>query len=397
MFFIKRKKLLRNGEAPIFVRIRVGNQNVDLSILKSVNPDIWIADKGHASGNSKEAREVNVCIDKTRFNLMEHAKELLIKDEEFTANSIRDSFLGKETKKFLLATFSEHNENIRQLIGKDYTYTTLKRYRSGFGHAQAFIKAKYKKEDILLTDVDHEFITKFELYLKTEIDCAHNTTTKYLQNLKKIIRIALANGWITQDPYAKVKLSMRKVDKGFLTEEELKAIIKKDFRIERLEHVKDTFLFACFTGLAYCDLKNLTPENLISTDGKMWIHTKRMKTDNQSHIPLLPPAAEIVEKYKTHPYCVRQNVLLPVYSNQRLNGYLKEIADICGINKTLTTHIARHTFATTVTLNNDIPIETVSKMLGHSSIKMTQTYARLLDKKVGQDMEKLHVKYAGMV
>ena len=218
-----------------------------------------------------------------------------------------------------------------------------------------------------------------------------------MKNFKKIIRVALANEWIIKDPFSKIKLTFKKVEKFFLTEEELKTIIDKKFHIERLQHVKDIFIFGCFTGLAYVDIKKLTPENLVvGPDGKKWINTMRTKTGSKSNIPLLPITEGIIEKYHDDPYCVIHNVLLPVLSNQKLNSYLKEIADICGINKTLTTHIARHTFATTVTLNNDIPIETVSKMLGHSSIKMTQTYARLLDKKVGQDMEKLHVKYAGM-
>ena len=397
MFFIKRKKLLKNGEAPVFVRIRDSRQSVDLSILKSVNPKFWIAENGHATGNTKEAKEVNNCIERTRFSLNEHLIKLRDAGNEITAESIRDAFLGKEKKDYLIKTYHEHNNNVRQLVGRDFAAATLERYEINLKHVQEFIRKKYRQEDIPLKEIDNDFVTGFEMYLKIDRNCSHNTTLKYIKNLKKIIRLSIAKGSIRKDPFAGIKMKLKKVEKDYLTEEELSKLMSKDKLLDRLAHVKDTFLFGCFTGLAYCDLKNLTPENLISTDGKMWIHTKRMKTDNQSHIPLLPPAVEIVEKYKTHPYCVRRNVLLPVYSNQRLNGYLKEIADICGINKTLTTHIARHTFATTVTLNNDIPIETVSKMLGHSSIKMTQTYARLLDKKVGQDMEKLHVKYAGMV
>ena len=261
-------------------------------------------------------------------------------------------------------------------------------------HVQDFIRMKYRREDMPITQVDHEFISGLELYLKIERNCGHNTAVKYIKNFKKIVRMAMANGWITKDPFAKIKMPLKKVDKDFLTEDELNTIINKEFSVERLEHVKDIFLFGCFTGLAYSDLQLLTPDNLVTgTDGGTWIITKRKKTDNSSHIPLLPMAAEIIEKYVDHPHCIRHHVLLPVYSNQKLNAYLKEIADLCGIKKNMSSHMARHTFATTVTLNNDIPIESVSKMLGHSSIKMTQVYAKLLDKKVSQDMKKLHEKF----
>ena len=397
MFFIKRTKLLRNGQAPIFVRIRDNKDFAELSILKSVRPEIWIAENGHASGNSKEAKEINSYIERTRYSLTEHVNILRDNGKEVSAKTIRDAFLGKDSGKYLIEIFSEHNRKMEKLLGKDFTPPTLWRYNICLKHVKEYIKMEFKKEDILLNDINHEFITGFEFFLKTEHKCCHNTAIKYVKNFKKIIRVALANEWIIKDPFSKIKLTFKKVEKFFLTEEELKTIIDKKFHIERLQHVKDIFIFGCFTGLAYVDIKKLTPENLVvGPDGKKWINTMRTKTGSKSNIPLLPITEGIIEKYHDDPYCVIHNVLLPVLSNQKLNSYLKEIADICGINKPLTTHIARHTFATTVTLNNDIPIETVSKMLGHSSIKMTQTYARLLDKKVGQDMEKLHVKYAGM-
>ena len=190
------------------------------------------------------------------------------------------------------------------------------------------------------------------------------------------------------------KMSERKVDKPFLTEEELAALINKEFEIERLGQIRDCFVFSCMTGLAFIDLKNLTPDCIgTGTDGEPWILTKRHKTDNACNIPLLPLSRQIVDRYQNYPCRSHHNLLLPIPSNQKMNAYLKEIADLCGIKKNLTVHVARHTFATTVTLNNDVPIETVSKMLGHSSIKMTQVYARLLDKKVSQDMKKLHAIY----
>ncbi|MCX6257989.1 MAG: site-specific integrase [Bacteroidia bacterium] len=394
-FIIKRTKLLKNGEAPIFARIRIGSQDAEFSIFKSIQPELWCPEKQAAIGNLKEAKEINRCIQRTQFDLNEHLNRLIDSRKEVTPSAIKESYLGKSHEKLIISLFHEHNNQVKLLVGKDFAPATLQRYETSLMHVQDYIKKKYRKEDIPVEDIDHEFLSGFELYLKTDRNCGHNTTMKYIKNFKKIIRLAQAKGWISKDPFAELKFKLRKVEKDFLTEDELNTIIKKDFQIERLENVKDTFLFGCFTGLAYSDLKKLTPDNLVqATDGNYWIHTKRTKTDNPSHIPLLPPAMEIVEKYKDNPHCVNHHVLLPVYSNQKLNAYLREIADMCGIRKKMTTHMARHTFATTVTLNNDIPIESVSKMLGHSSIKMTQVYARLLDKKVARDMSKLQQKFA---
>jgi len=326
--------------------------------------------------------------------LNEHLNRLIDSRKEITASAIKESYLGKSNDKLIISLFHEHNNKVKQLVGKDFAPATLQRYETSLMHVHEYIKKKYMKEDLPVEDIDHDFLSGLEFYLKTVRNCGHNTTMKYIKNFKKIIRTVHAKGWITKDPFADIKLKLRKVEKEFLTEDELNAIIETDFKVLRLEHVKDTFLFGCFTGLAYSDLKKLTPENLIQgKDGNYWIHTKRTKTDNPSHIPLLPPAMEIIWKNKDNPHCLDHHVLLPVYSNQKLNAYLREIADLCGIRKKMTTHMARHTFATTVTLNNDIPIESVSKMLGHSSIKMTQVYAKLLDKKVAQDMKKLHSKF----
>ncbi len=248
--------------------------------------------------------------------------------------------------------------------------------------------------DIYLSDLDHKFVTDFEFYFKTTCKCAQNTTNKYIQNLKKIINLAMANGYLTVNPFANFKLRFKKVDRGFLTEDELNLIINRKFSVKRLEQVRDCFVFSCFTGLAHSDILKLNHKHIVTgTDGGKWIKIHRKKTDVLSSVPILDATQKLLDKYKTDPYCIEKNVLLPVNSNQKMNAYLKEIADLCGIDKHFTSHLARHTFATTVTLNNNVPIETVSKMLGHSSINMTKNYARLLDKKVGEDMVHLNGKY----
>jgi integrase len=396
LFYIKRTRPLKSGEVPIHVKITVDGKQEEVGIMRSIFPEKWCKIKNGASGTSKDAKELNDYIHYVRSSLQEHVKILREKDEEITARSIKNAYLGinPESKK-VVALFEDHNNAIRLLKGKDFAPATVQRYETCLLHLKNYILEKYKVYDMPIIKVKLDFITGFELYLKTVRNCNHNTTMKYIRNFKKIVRNAFLNGWTKQDPFANFKLTLKKVDKGFLTDDELDTLMNKKFGSARLEYVRDVFVFGCFTGLAYSDLKHLAPEHLIKgEDGRMWIHTRRMKTDTICHIPLLPVALKIIEKYQNNPHCQEYNILLPVYSNQKLNDYLKEIADLCGINKKISSHMARHTFATTVTLNNDIPIESVSKMLGHSTISMTQNYARLLDKKVGKDMEKIQDKFS---
>ena len=395
LFYIKRTKLLQNGEAPIYLKIKVDKTSAELAVLRSIDPKLWNVEKNGANGTTKAANEINDYIAHIRQQLSEHLAKVRNEGQEITATRLKNSFLGVNPEdKSIAAVFAEHNKSVKMLIGKDYAQATHQRYETCLSHLRAYIKEKYKTEDIPLSKLDPDFVKGYELYLKTVRSCNHNSAMKYVKNFKKIVRICFGNGWMKNDPFTNIKLRIKRVDKGFLSEEELRIIGNKRFSCERLQQVADVFLFGCFTGYAYSDLKRLSSRHIVkSTDGQIWIHTRRVKTDTISHVPILPVAMKILDKYANHPYCKKNNVLLPVLSNQKLNAYLKEIADVCGIQKNISTHMARHTFATTVTLNNDIPIETVSKMLGHTSITMTQNYAKLLDKKVGEDMNKLKDKF----
>ncbi|MBU0488197.1 MAG: site-specific integrase [Bacteroidetes bacterium] len=395
MFFIRRQKPLRDGRFPIFLRINILGKSADATIGLGVSEEMWSPENGCATGKTNEVRRINETIDRTKAAIIEHYRKMIDEGTLITATGLRNAWLGKSPdEKTLLGIFKEHNERATQLIGKEFAKGTVKRYRVTYNHITNYLNSIQSGKDIPLSQINHEFITGFEFYLKSGRNLDQNTVIANFKILKKVIRIANANGWIKTDPFVSFKLTPKKVDKGYLTEEEISRMQNYHFKIERLEQVRDVFLFGCFTGLSYTDLKDLRPDNVIvGNDGKLWIHSNRAKTGSSCHIPLLPPAQTIIEKYKSSPHCQIKHVLLPVYSNQKQNAYLKEIADVCGIEKNLSTHLARHTFATTVTLNNDVPIETVSKMLGHSSIKMTQIYARLLDKKVGQDMSKLYAKY----
>ncbi len=281
------------------------------------------------------------------------------------------------------------------MVGSEYAPGTLERYETSLKHTKDFLQWKYRVSDIDIEKIDHAFITEYEFYLCTERKCANNTAVKYIKNFHKIINICLANGWLTKDPFANYKAKVKEVIREFLTEQEIQSLMEKEFVSERLELVRDIFVFSCFTGLAYIDVKQLSKDNIVlGIDGDKWINKNRQKTDTNSKIPLLPTAQYILDKYANHPVCVNEDKLLPIFSNQKMNAYLKEIATVCGINKELTFHIARHTFATTVTLSNGVPIETVSKMLGHTNLKTTQHYAKILDKKISEDMQVLKQKFS---
>jgi len=395
LFYIKRTKLLKNGEAPVFLRILVDQKREDIGLGRSIDPRLWSSEKNGALGISNVAKDLNRYLDDITHRLKNLTQDLRYDGKEISALSLKKGLLGiTEDELKVLQAIQEHNDRFAQLVGKEVSAATLQRYETVYRHVRDYILYKYDKPDIPMRKVDFVFLNDFAFYLMTMRNIGHNSTMKYIKNFKKIVRLAIANGHIRHDPFANFKTTIKKVDRGFLTQDELDKIINEDFKIDRLIYVRDCFVFACFTGLAYSDLKKLAPVNLMKgPDGKLWITAKRKKTDNVCNIPLLPTALHILEKYADHPYCTKKNLLLPVLSNQKLNAYLKEIAGICTINKELTTHMARHTFATTITLNNGIPIESVSKMLGHSSIKMTQIYARLLDNKVGRDMDKLNSKY----
>ncbi len=285
--------------------------------------------------------------------------------------------------------FEDHNQKVKTLIGSTFAYGTYERYQTALKHLKDFVTWKYNRNDFFLHEIDHEFITEYDFYLRSVRKCNNNTAVKYIKNFGKIIKYSIANAWIDKNPFLNFKMKLNKVDRGYLTKDELTVIVEKHFSINRLEQVKDVFLFQCFTGLAYCDVSKLTRECIAYDDKKiLWLKTKRTKTDTAVNVPLLPGAIQIIEKYSNN----HSGKLLPVPSNQKLNAYLKEIGELCGINKRLSCHLARHTFATTVTLANGISLESVSKMLGHTNLTTTKIYARMLDSRVLDEMQLLHKK-----
>ncbi len=397
LFYLKRKTKKDEGAIPIYARVTVNSQRVEFSLNKRLSKDEWSQQRGCVRGYTNPAKQMNAYLDMVRSKLYWFRAQLEDEGKEPTALAIKNAYLGiEENPRTILEVFSEHNERCKSLINIDFAKGTWERYEACYRHIKRFLKHKYNKKDIPLRDVTPRFIHDLEYYLKTERSCCHNTTSKYLRNFKKIILIALNNGWMKADPFANIKFHLEEVDMDFLTEDELNTVMNKQFLIERLQQVKDIYLFCCFTGLAFVDIKSLVYSDIEMREDTYWIKKRRQKTKNWCHIPLLGPAVKIMNKYKNHPICQKKGIVLPVLTNQKMNAYLKEIADMCGINKKLSTHTARHTFATTVTLANHISIEVVSKMLGHSSINMTKKYARVVDDLISKDMMKIHDKYNGV-
>lgn len=394
-FYAKSTKANGNGLLPIYVRLTIDGKRFEYSTKKFIEPSKWSSELSKMKGSSEEARSINNLLDFTRNRINEIQFELLKDGVSLNIDEFKNRLLGiKERERLLIPIFTEHNRKIKELVGTEYASGTLERYETSLKHTKDFLQWKYRISDIDIEKIDHAFITEYEFYLRTERKCANNTAVKYIKNFHKIINICLANGWLTKDPFANYKSKIKEVTREFLTELEIQSLMEKEFVSERLELVRDIFVFSCFTGLAYIDVKQLTQENIvIGIDGDKWINKNRQKTDTNSKIPLLPTAQFFLDKYADHPVCRNNDKILPILSNQKMNSYLKEIATVCGINKELTFHIARHTFATTVTLSNGVPIETVSKMLGHTNLKTTQHYAKILDKKISEDMQILKSKF----
>ena len=344
LFYLKRTKTLNNGKFTIFMRITVDGERAEISTHQSVKSHLWNQGKATTKGVSDSSKQINDYVEHLKLKVYQYKKELESNDQEVTARTLGDLLQEKnQRRKGLVELFLEHNKKCRELVGKDIAPATLTRYETTLMHIKSFIHAKYQQQEMQLQSINHEFIKNFEHYLKKIRNCSHNTTVKYIRNLRKIIHIALSNDCIKLDPFRNIRYSHKEVNRAYLTNSELKLLINKDFSIERLRRVKDIFIFCCFTGLAFSDVKSLTRENItIGINNQRWLRTKRKKTGNPSEIPLLQVPIAIIKKYENDPICVLEQKLLPVGSNQKMNAYLKEIADLCNIKKNLLTHTARH-------------------------------------------------------
>jgi site-specific recombinase XerD len=383
---------IKNKQVSVYGRITVNGKRANISLQRKIILSEWDSKRGRAKGNKQESRLLNRYLDQVK-NRVYIAYDELIKEKAFICSqSIKARFLGEDNEEYSLLTLVDyHNTQMSESL----SFGTLKNYFTTQKYIKLFLSKK-KIQDIYLSQITYRFIVDFEKFLRSYTPEDHqkkmgnNTVMKHIQRLRKMVTLAYKMEWIDKDPFIKFKPTYIKNERQFLREDELQKIIEKEFDIERLLLVKDLFIFSCYTGLSYIDVMQLNEDNIaLGIDGGKWIIKNRQKTNNKVKIPLLPVAEMLIKKYQGHIKTKSTKTLFPNISNQKLNAYLKEIADICNIKKNLTFHIARHTFATTITLYNGVPIETVSKLLGHTKIATTQIYAKVIERKVSEDMEKL--------
>ncbi len=347
MFFIRKTLANTKGDTPIFLRITANGAFAEMRIQRTVNIDNWNKDRAEAKKRDKVSREINDHIASMRVKIFELHRQLESEKITITAKTIKDILQGKAARtneRTIKQIFEEHNEQIRKLSTAEYSPATVRKYEKSLEILLGYIKYQYKEEDMQLDRIDPQFIDNYMVYIRANLRVGHNTAIKRLKHLKKVIRIALMNNWIKLDPFRFTKLQEESVEKEFLVKEEIERIIAKEITIKRLEQVRDVYLFCLFTGLAFTDISTLKAENIVKDNhGDMWIRKARQKTKMMCNIPLLEIPLALLEKYKDDDYCKTKGIILPLVSNQKSNNYLKELADICGINKRLTTHVASHT------------------------------------------------------
>ena len=390
--FVVRKLTSKIDTIKIYARVTVDGKRAEFNLNRELPVSLWDEKRKRGKGFSKYVISLNKYMDQVFTGLHEAHRQLLQEEVDITSAGIKARYLGEDDRgKSLLDLISYHNTSMISVLRKG----TMKNYYSTERCIKEFLKEKMGVEDIPLKKLNYGFIVDFEQYIRkykpaTRMGCTNNGAMKHMERLKKMSRLAVKLEWLEKDPFINYKLRFEKTERQFLTERELQLIEETTFKVPSTQHVKDLFIFACYTGLSFIDVSELKIDHLVKgMDGNDWLYTKRTKTDEPLKIPLLPKAMEIIDKYRDNASLLENGRLLPIYSNQMINRTLRDIANACGIRKKVTFHVARHTFATAITLSNGVPIETVSKLLGHTKLSTTQIYARVVEKKVGEDMQNL--------
>lgn len=387
---IKKSKVRTDRKCPIYARCTMDGKRFEFSTGIFVLNSDWDEKAQILIGRSEKIKTLNIRLDKFVTNINDVYNQLESKGDSFDIFSIKARLTDVKPQNSLLQVFDKVISSIELKLNKGYALGTLKHYRTTMSRLKEYIFINYKVRDIPIEKVNYEFLNSFDSFLKQTHNISSNTAWGYHRHLKKVLNDSVAMNILKKNPYSIFRVKRVEANRDFLTLEEVRILEKKSISLKRLEMVRDIFVFACYTGLSYSDICKLSREHLqLGNDGEQWIIIDRSKNDSRCRIPLLPKAKNILIKYKDYPVNSSVRLLLPVHSNQKMNAYLKELADICGIIKNLSMHVARHTFATSITLSNGVPIETVSKMLGHNSLKTTQIYARIVDNKISQDMKKL--------
>jgi len=387
----------QKGSYTIYARIVVNKSRCELGIKQVIQKDDWNQSKGSAKSKTSELKQLNSYLEQVRSKLVVHYRKLDLEDVNITAAVVKNSYLGlRATEKTM--TLNELMETHNEMMQKVLERGTIKNYYTTAMYAQRYLSNKYLSGDVLLKDLNFQFITEFEFYirnnpLKAGDPCTNNGTMKHLERLKKMVAWAEANEWMDKNPFAAYKLKLKRNEMDFLQESELSTIETCNLEDPAVQRIRDLFVFSCYTGLAYIDLTRLKPSNIVMTDGARWLRFSRKKTAIIVSIPLLKPAYNIMDRFTSDKAANTRETLFPRVTNQEMNKYLKVIGELCEIKKELTFHLARHTFATTVTLLNGVPIETISKLLGHTKLSTTMVYAHVMQSKVGLDMSLLQKRF----
>lgn len=388
LFFVRKEAKNKNDEVPIYCRITIKGKQTKFSINRNVKLDRWSPNSArHVKGTTEDAKILNYYIESVKSKLLQIHSELVSQGKLISPKIINDLFQGKtEKQKSLHDIFDLHLSMIKNLLGKGYVKSTLVKYQTTKKHVFDCLNVVYNKSDIYVSELNNAFIHDLNGYLRRERNCSHNSAMKYIKLFKSVLNFAEDKEYISRNPIARFKTTYHDVKRNALTLEELNQIESTMMSNVTLNETRDVFLFCCYTGLAYVDAYKLSNDHIeLSHYGKKQISLARTKTSSACKVQLVDKAIDILNKYKNHPLCVNKSLLLPMISNQKYNVNLKQIARLCSINKNLTSHIARHTFAT-VLLNQDTPIEVVSKLLGHTKITTTQIYAKISDSNLSEKM-----------
>lgn len=397
LFYIKKSQPKKNGLCPVMGRITIDGQQVQFSCKFDIDPKIWDVDAGRAAGRSEQARESNRLLDQVGASLTKHYREIINRDGYVSAEKVKNAYLGLDKRcETLLKVFAQHNEDFEKMYkAGSRSWRTLYKYQNVYKLLTEFIKFRYNRSDIALIEIQPAFITDFENFLRTEKDCGSTTVWLYMMPLRKMITIAQNNGWLYRDPFFEYSIKPEESDRGFLTKDEIKTLIEAQFSTEEKTLVRDMFVFCCFTGFAFTDLYTMSIDNLQdSFDSKhQWLVKRRGKTNVTSTVPLLEIPLKILDKYKG---TASGDKLLPVPCYERAKYLLGVIEKESGLNKHITWHMSRHTYATEICLTNGVPIESLAKMLGHKNIRTTQIYAKITHEKLTHDANLLANRLNGI-
>jgi site-specific recombinase XerD len=376
--------------------VQLSGKRKDFSLRRSISVNLWNDKKSFPIDTSPEGKLMYDYLKSVEQEIFEAELVCIKNRNDYDINDVMSIYNGEDDLSIgVVELFKYHQEQFQELVkAGQRTLASLNKYNNCLKHLVFFIGEKLNKNDVDIKKLNLDFIIEFDHYLRTKGKCSNNTTVKYLQAFKKIVKIGILKGYIDRDPFMEYKAKLDEVDRDYLTDHELDLLHSTKFTRYALELACDAFLLSCYTGLAYADLKKLKSSNVVKEHGELWIKTHRTKSKVKAEIMLLPKALHIIQKYKNNPVCVRQGLIIPMVSNQKLNHHLKDIAKECGIHKHLIYHMARHTFATTVTLAKGVSIEVVSKMLGHKNVKQTQHYAKLVNTRIQDEMMGLKNLYA---